>query len=44
MTINTDMSSVVAAAAAFYGRSSSSIRVEKPLVTLANLMKIYFRP
>lgn len=43
MTINTDMSSVAAAAAAFYGRSSSS-RVEKPLVTLANLMKIYFRP
>lgn len=43
MTINTDMSSV--AAAAFYGRSSSSSsRVEKPLVTLANLMKIYFRP
>lgn len=38
MTINTDMSSV--AAAAFYGRST----VEKPLGTLANLMKIYFRP
>lgn len=40
MTINTDMSSVAAAAAAFYGRST----VEKPLGTLANLMKIYFRP